>query len=65
MFSRIRRLAKIASPENTNFAIIRTPLGFFTIEMSLKDAELTPAAIDQNVLVGGSTRIPAVQKIVE
>merc|ERR1711981_624308 len=35
------------------------------IEMSLKDAELTPAAIDQNVLVGGSTRIPAVQKIVE
>jgi molecular chaperone DnaK len=38
----------------------RTP-----IEVSLKDAELTPAAIDQNVLVGGSTRIPAVQKLVE
>jgi molecular chaperone DnaK len=38
----------------------RTP-----IEMSLKDAELTPAAIDQNVLVGGSTRIPAVQELVE
>jgi len=35
------------------------------IEMSLKDAELTPAAIDQNVLVGGSTRIPAVQNLVE
>ena len=35
------------------------------IEMSLKDAELTPAAIDQNVLVGGSTRIPAVQELVE
>merc|ERR1711912_43007 len=35
------------------------------IKMSLKDAELTPAAIDQNVLVGGSTRIPAVQKLVE
>jgi len=38
----------------------RTP-----IEMSLKDAELTSAAIDQNVLVGGSTRIPAVQELVE
>ena len=35
------------------------------IEMSLKDAELTPSAIDQNVLVGGSTRIPAVQELVE
>jgi molecular chaperone DnaK len=35
------------------------------IKMSLKDAELTPAAIDQNVLVGGSTRIPAVQELVE
>jgi molecular chaperone DnaK len=33
--------------------------------MSLKDAELTPVAIDQNVLVGGSTRIPAVQALVE
>jgi molecular chaperone DnaK len=35
------------------------------IENSLKDAELTSAAIDQNVLVGGSTRIPAVQNLVE
>jgi molecular chaperone DnaK len=35
------------------------------IEMSLKDAELATSAIDQNVLVGGSTRIPAVQKLVE
>jgi molecular chaperone DnaK len=38
----------------------RTP-----IESSLKDAELTSVDIDQNVLVGGSTRIPAVQKLVE
>jgi molecular chaperone DnaK len=38
----------------------RTP-----IENSLKDAELTSSAIDQNVLVGGSTRIPAVQELVE
>merc|ERR1712157_306706 len=32
------------------------------IQTALKDAELTPDAIDQNVLVGGSTRIPAVQE---
>merc|ERR1712070_357465 len=38
----------------------RTP-----IENSLKDADLTAASIDQNVLVGGSTRIPAVQELVE
>ena len=35
------------------------------IEASLKDAELTPTDIDQNVLVGGSTRIPAVQELVQ
>jgi len=35
------------------------------IKNALKDAELTPDAIDQNVLVGGSTRIPAVQEIVK
>jgi molecular chaperone DnaK len=35
------------------------------IETSLKDSELNPSAIDQNVLVGGSTRIPAVQELVE
>jgi molecular chaperone DnaK len=33
--------------------------------MALKDAELNSSAIDQNVLVGGSTRIPAVQQLVE
>ena len=38
----------------------RTP-----IETCLKDAELTASDINQNVLVGGSTRIPAVQKLVE
>ena len=32
---------------------------------ALKDAELTSDAIDQNVLVGGSTRIPAVQELVK
>jgi len=35
------------------------------IQASLKDAELNSDAIDQNVLVGGSTRIPAVQRLVE
>lgn len=35
------------------------------IQAALKDAELTSTAIDQNVLVGGSTRIPAVQLLVE
>ena len=35
------------------------------INNALKDAELTPDAIDQNVLVGGSTRIPAVQELVK
>ena len=35
------------------------------IKNALKDAELTSDAIDQNVLVGGSTRIPAVQELVK
>merc|ERR1711935_1182230 len=35
------------------------------IQNALKDVELTPDAIDQNVLVGGSTRIPAVQELVK
>merc|ERR1712178_523072 len=35
------------------------------IKNALKDAELTPDAIDQNVLVGGSTRIPAVHELVK
>lgn len=35
------------------------------IQNALKDAELSTDGIDQNVLVGGSTRIPAVQELVE
>jgi molecular chaperone DnaK len=35
------------------------------IEMSLKDAKLTASSIDQNVLVGGSTRIPGVQAVLQ
>ncbi|MDE6266650.1 MAG: molecular chaperone DnaK [Muribaculaceae bacterium] len=34
-------------------------------EQALKDAKLTPADIDEVILVGGSTRIPAVQQVVE
>lgn len=34
------------------------------VEQALKDAKLKPSQIDQVVLVGGSTRIPAVKKLV-
>ena len=35
------------------------------VNTALKDAQLDPSKIDQVVLVGGSTRIPAVQNVVE
>ena len=35
------------------------------VEQALKDAQLTPSQIDEVVLVGGSTRIPAVQDLVK
>ena len=35
------------------------------VEQALKDAKLQPSAIDEVVLVGGSTRIPKVQEIVK
>ena len=34
-------------------------------ELALKDAKLNPSQIDEVILVGGSTRIPKVQEIVE
>ncbi|MCF7928953.1 MAG: molecular chaperone DnaK [Spirochaetales bacterium] len=34
-------------------------------QSALKDAELDPSDIDEVILVGGSTRIPAVQKVVQ
>jgi molecular chaperone DnaK len=34
-------------------------------KLALKDAGMTPSDIDEVILVGGSTRIPAIQKIVE
>ncbi len=33
--------------------------------MALKDADLNPSEIDRIILVGGSTRIPAVQKAIQ
>ncbi|HHP7229265.1 MAG TPA: molecular chaperone DnaK [Xenococcaceae cyanobacterium] len=35
------------------------------VKQSLKDAELSPDAIDRLILVGGSTRIPAVQQAIQ
>ncbi|MEB3286335.1 MAG: molecular chaperone DnaK [Vampirovibrionales bacterium] len=35
------------------------------VEQALKDADLSPSQIDEVVLVGGSTRIPAVQELVK
>jgi molecular chaperone DnaK len=35
------------------------------VELAIKDAELTYSQIDEVVLVGGSTRIPAVQELVK
>ncbi len=34
------------------------------VEKALKDAKLTPAQIDEVILVGGSTRIPKIQELV-
>lgn len=35
------------------------------VEMALRDAKLSPSDIDEVVMVGGSTRIPAVQELVK
>jgi len=35
------------------------------VKQALKDAKLTPKEIDEVILVGGSTRIPSVQKLVK
>jgi len=35
------------------------------VELSLKDGNLKPSQIDRVILVGGSTRIPAVQKVIQ
>ena len=43
--------------------LIQATLG--PCEQALKDAGMTPADINEVILVGGSTRIPAVQQVVE
>ena len=51
----------------TQFEELAKPLVEATLEpvaQALKDAELTPNDIDRILLVGGSTRIPAVQKAI-
>lgn len=51
----------------TRFEELAKPLIEATLEpvsQALKDAELTPGDIDRILLVGGSTRIPAVQKAI-
>ena len=51
----------------TRFEELAKPLVEATLEpvaQALKDAELTPNDIDRILLVGGSTRIPAVQKAI-
>jgi molecular chaperone DnaK len=35
------------------------------IQTALKDADLLASSIDQTVLIGGSTRIPSIQDMVE
>jgi molecular chaperone DnaK len=43
--------------------LIESTLG--PVQQALRDADLSPSDIDRVLLVGGSTRIPAVQKILE
>ncbi|MEM1238412.1 MAG: molecular chaperone DnaK [Cyanobacteria bacterium P01_H01_bin.26] len=56
-----------ADLSRTKFEELAKPLVEATLEpvaQALKDAELTPGDIDRILLVGGSTRIPAVQKAI-
>jgi len=58
----VRTLSR-AKFEQLNDTLLRSTIG--PCKQALKDAGLTIADIDEVILVGGSTRIPAVQKIVE
>jgi heat shock 70kDa protein 1/2/6/8 len=49
--------------EELNMDLFRSTLG--PVEQALKDAKLSKSHIDEIVLVGGSTRIPKVQKLLE
>ncbi len=58
----VRTLSR-AKFEQLNDALLRSTIE--PCKQALKDAGLTVTDIDEVILVGGSTRIPAVQKIVE
>lgn len=58
-YSRISR----ARFEELNIDLFRSTL--LLIEQALKDAKISKSKIDEIVLVGGSTRIPRIQKLLE
>lgn len=49
--------------EELNMELFRSTIEL--VELALKDAKLVKSSIDEVVLVGGSTRIPKVQKLLE
>jgi molecular chaperone DnaK len=49
--------------EELAYSLIQSTLE--PVKQALKDAELEPSEIDRLILVGGSTRIPAVQKAIQ
>lgn len=55
-------LTRAKFDELTSFLVEKTVT---PVRQALKDAKMTPKDIDQVLLVGGSTRIPAVQEIVK
>ncbi|MBW6458313.1 MAG: molecular chaperone DnaK [FCB group bacterium] len=67
--------ADSSGPKHMNISLTRAKFDQLTADLvtrvrkpcenALKDAGLKPADIDEVILVGGSTRIPAVQKIVK
>ena len=66
--------ADAAGPKHLNTTLMRSKFDQLTadlverttkpVEQAMSDAKLTPADIDEVILVGGSTRIPAVQNLV-
>jgi molecular chaperone DnaK len=67
--------ADSSGPKHLNYSLSRSKFEQMTEDLvsktrqpclqALKDADLNPSDIDQVILVGGATRIPAVQKIVQ
>ncbi|WP_284742311.1 molecular chaperone DnaK [Amycolatopsis sp. RTGN1] len=66
--------ADASGPKHLNTTLMRSTFDQITgdlvrrckgpVEQAIGDAKLTPADIDEVILVGGSTRIPAVQELV-